>query len=155
MAEGTCYDKLESLKAKGCLEISPDRGGSRIRLKLPFEIPGVVVVASQIPPLTIEEMDFFDVEENRRLILQREGHKCFYCLRSIAPNNYVIEHIVSRPQGNNGYRNLVAACVQCNNRKGSSEAEDFLRVLYREALLAVSEFEQRLSHLQRLKLGEL
>jgi HNH endonuclease len=67
----------------------------------------------------------------------------------------VIEHVISRPSGNNSYRNVVAACRDCNNRKGNSEAEDFLRVLFRERFLSNDEFEQRLSHLQRLQAGEL
>jgi hypothetical protein len=62
---------------------------------------------------------------------------------------------VSRPHGDNSYRNVVAACRQCNNRKGSSDAEDFLRVLYRENILSHDDFEQRLFHLYRLKIGEL
>jgi 5-methylcytosine-specific restriction endonuclease McrA len=100
-------------------------------------------------------MDFFAVEENRVLILAREGHKCFYCLRSLSADNHVIEHVVSRPTGNNGYRNVVAACRHCNNRKGNADAEDYLRFLYREAFISSDEFEQWLSHLQRLRDGEL
>jgi hypothetical protein len=156
MAEGTCYEKLRSLQEKGCIEIvSTERSGSRLRVKLPSQIPGVIVATTTQPALSLEDMDFFEIEENRRLLIEREGHKCFYCLRAIGADNYVIEHVVSRPQGNNGYRNTVAACCQCNNRKGSSDAEDFLRVLYREGFLSSPEFEDRLSHLQRLKLGEL
>jgi hypothetical protein len=156
MAEGTCYEKLRSLQAKGCLEIvTVERSGSRIRLRLPSEIPGVVVQAEDSCPVDLEDMDFFAVEENRGLILAREGHKCFYCLRSLSPENHVIEHVSSRPEGNNGYRNVVAACRHCNNRKGKSDAEDFLRVLYREGFLSGDEFEQRVSHLQRLRAGEL
>jgi hypothetical protein len=156
MAEHTCYEKLRSLQSKGCLEIvTVERGGSRIRLRLPSEIPGVVVAPNAGRPVALEDMDFFTVEENRGLILLREGHKCFYCLRSLTAENHVIEHVVSRPSGDNSYRNVVAACRHCNNRKGDSDAEDFLRILYREAFLSGDEFEQRLSHLQRLRAGEL
>jgi hypothetical protein len=156
MAEGTCYEKLRSLQSKGCLEIvTIERTGSRIRLRLPSEIPGVVVPPEVAGPVALEDMDYFAVEDNRALILLRDAHKCFYCLRSLTAENYVIEHVVSRPVGNNSYRNVVAACRHCNNRKGDSDAEDFLRVLYREAFLSGDEYEQRLSHLQRLQAGEL
>jgi hypothetical protein len=156
MAEGTCYEKLRSLQSKGCLEIvTVERSGSRIRLRLPREIPGVVTEADVEAAVSIDDMDFFAVAENRGLILAREGHRCFYCLRSLNADNHVIEHVASRPVGNNSYRIVVAACRQCNNRKGDSDAEDFFRVLYREGFLSGEEFEQRLSHLQRLRAGEL
>lgn len=155
MSEGTCYEKLRSLQAKGCLEIiSVERNGSRVRLRLPKEIPGVVVEPTFQSVVGLEDMDFFAVVENRSLILAREGHKCFYCLRALNADNQVIEHVVS-PNGNSSYRNVVAACRQCNNRKGDSDAEDFMRVLYREGFLSGDEFEERLSHLQRLRAGEL
>jgi hypothetical protein len=156
MAEGTCYEKLRSLQTKGCLDIiTVERSGSRIRLRLPSEIPGIITQVDVQTAISLDDMDFFAVEENRGLILAREGHKCFYCLHSLNANNHVIEHVVSRPAGNSGFRNVVAACRQCNNRKGDSEAEDFLRVLYREGFLSGEEFEQRVSHLQRLRAGEL
>ena len=156
MAEGTCYEKIRSLQTKGCLEIvSSERTGSRIRLKLPSEILGVVVKATEPTAIILEEMDFFTVEANRKLILDREGSKCFYCLKALNAENHVLEHVISRPKGNNSYRNVVAACRRCNNRKGDSDAEDFLRVLFREGFLGENDFEQRLSHLQRLRAGEL
>ncbi|MBW8782801.1 MAG: HNH endonuclease [Verrucomicrobia bacterium] len=71
------------------------------------------------------------------------------------PENYVIEHVLSRPKGNNSYRNLVAACRECNNRKNDSEVADFLRTLYRESFLSVAEMKERLGKLDQLKNGIL
>ena len=156
MAENTCYEKLRSLQDKGCLEVvTVERNGSRVRLRLPHEIPGVVIQPPEQAVVSLEDMDFFTDGPNRKLILAREGHKCFYCLRTLKQENHVIEHVVSRPTGNHSYRNVVAACRDCNNRKGASEAEDFLRALFREGFLSNDEFAQRLSHLQRLRAGEL
>lgn len=156
MSESTADLKLQSLQAKGFIELlGVERNGRRIRLKLPNEVPGLIPSTVELASIDLEQMDFFEVPENRALILEREGHRCFYCLRKIDNNNYVIEHVVSRPEGGNGYRNLVASCLQCNNSKGSSSAEDFIRTLYRESFLALAEFEDRLSHLQRLRAGEL
>jgi hypothetical protein len=106
-------------------------------------------------PVDLEQLDFFDVPENRQLILEREGHRCFYCLRKLDNQNHVIEHVQSRPEGNNSYRNVVAACRQCNNRKNASSAEDWLRTLYRDGFFGTHEFEDRLSHLQQLRAGLL
>jgi hypothetical protein len=156
MAESTADLKLQSLQEKHCIEIlGVELSGRRIRLRLPSEMPDLIPAISQTPSLDLEQMDFFEVPENRPLLLERERHHCFYCLRKIDSKNYVIEHVVSRPGGDNSYRNLVAACLQCNNRKGSTSAEDFIRTLYRECLLSSDEFEDRLSHLERLRNGEL
>lgn len=156
MSEGTAYEKLQSLQEKGCIVIlDTNREGRKIRVCLPSEIPGVVVPNELPQPLDLEVEDFFIVEANRHRILEREARRCFYCLRQLTPGNYVIEHVVSRPAGGNSYRNVVAGCRQCNNRKDSSSAEDWLRTLYREGLLGATEFQDRLSHLERLRAGDL
>jgi hypothetical protein len=156
MSEGTCYEKLRSLEKKGCLDIlSSERAGTRLRLRLPDEIAGVVPTAP--PPISLdpEALDFFSLPENRALLLEREGRRCFYCLRQLDAQNHVVEHVRSRPDGSNGYRNVVAACIQCNNRKGAVAAEDHVRTLYRDGFLNEGEFTQRLGMLSKLAAGEL
>jgi hypothetical protein len=156
MSEATCYEKLRGLEAKGAIKVlGTERGGTRIKLFLPSEIPGLVPPEEAAAALSLEETDFFSVPENRKLILKREGHKCFYCLRALRPNNHVIEHVVSRPAGGNSYRNVVAACLACNNRKGEASAEEFLRTLYRQGLLGPQEFESRAQALVALREGRL
>ncbi|HXH24681.1 MAG TPA: HNH endonuclease signature motif containing protein [Vicinamibacterales bacterium] len=156
MSENTAYEKLRSLEEKGCIKIlDSTREGRKIRLYVPSDIPGVIVPEESVAPPDIEAEDFFNVEENRDRILMREGHRCFYCLRRLNGKNYVIEHVVSRPVGNNTYRNVVAACRQCNNKKGSADVEDWLRTLYRDGFLGEAEFRERVSHLERLRAGEL
>lgn len=156
MGENTAYEKLQSLQKKGCIVVmDTHRDGRKIRLKLPSEIPGVVVVETTPAPPDLEVEDFFEIQENRNRILAREEHRCFYCLRQLTRDNYVIEHITSRPEGSNGYRNVVAACRECNNRKGSSTAEEWLRTLYREAFLDAAAFQERQQGLERLRAGKL
>jgi len=156
MSEGTAYAKLQSLKEKRCIDIvASEYDGHRIQLKLPWEIPGLIPNEVEPAHIDLETIDFFTIEENRPLILSREKYRCFYCLCNLDSKNYVIEHVNSRPDGNNSYRNVVAACRQCNNRKGASDAEAFLRTLYRESLLGAAEFEDRISQLQRLRAGDI
>jgi len=156
MSENTAYGKLQSLQEKGCIVVlDSTRNGRKVRLRLPSEIPGVVVANEGSAPLDIEAEDFFEIEANRACIVRREGHRCFYCLRQLTRENYVIEHVVSRPVGDNGYRNVVAACRECNNRKGSSMAGEWLRTLYREGFLDAAAFQERQSHLELLQAGEL
>lgn len=156
MSQGTCYKKLHSLESKGCIQIlGSERDGTRLQLRLPSEIEGIIPVAHPVLSMSLEELDFFNIPENRMLILQREDSKCFYCHRALNSSNYVIEHVISRPDGDSTYRNVVAACRDCNNRKGDTSAEDFIRSLYRKGYLKAQEMEGRLSQLQLLKGGEL
>lgn len=155
-SEGIVYDKLKSLEAKGCIRVvGSERSGTRVQIVLPNEIPNLVPVATSALPIDLETLDFFAVPENRKLILEREEWRCFYCLAKLDENNHVIEHVVSRPEGNNSYRNVVGSCRRCNNRKNDIPAEDFLRSLYREGILSGDEFALRLSLLNRLFAGEL
>ena len=70
-------------------------------------------------------------------------------------SNYVIEHVVSRPEGNNSYKNLVASCRSCNNKKSEKNVEEFIRNLYRENFISDIEFEVVNNNLKLLKNGEL
>jgi hypothetical protein len=156
MSETTAYLKLASLSKKGAITIlRTDHGGRRIRLHLPSEIPEVIPAPNTPVVVSIEEMDFFEVPENRQSILKREGFKCFYTLQTLDEKNFVLDHIVSRPNGDNSYRNLVAASREANNRKGNTSAEDFLRRVFREGFLNEVELRDRLQNLSLIKEGKL
>lgn len=155
-SEGVVYEKLRSLEAKGCIQLNgSERAGTRITLKVPSEIPGLIHAPSNKQNIDLEQMDFFGVLENRARILVREKWQCFYCLAKLDENNHVLEHVVSRPEGSNTYRNVVAACRRCNNRKGSTTAADHLRVLYREGILSGDELSQAVSRIEALQNGNL
>jgi HNH endonuclease len=156
MSEGTCYEKLRSLEQKGCVRIlASEHKGTRVEVKLPAEIPGIVPVSEEGLAAKVEEEDFFTVSDNRTRIFLREGGRCFYCLRVIDSSTFVIEHVENRRTGGNGYRNVVAACRSCNNRKNDSTAAELLRQLYRSALLSEEEFAARTAALQELSDGQL
>lgn len=156
MSEGTAYRKLASLATKGCVKvISSERSGTRLQVFLPHEIPGVVPPDPQETAIDWDTIDFFASHEHRALIVAREGARCFYCRAAISDANYVIEHIVSRPEGDGSYRNVVAACRRCNNRKGDQRADDFLRSLFRDGYLSDGEFEERMSALDAVRTGQL
>ena len=103
----------------------------------------------------IEELDFFETVEYREKILDRDNRKCFYCLKSLSKDGYVIEHVVSRPEGNNSYRNLVASCRTCNNKKDNLLAHDFVRRLYRDHIISDTDLTSVTDKLEKLKNGEL
>jgi hypothetical protein len=129
--------------------------GRLIRLHLPSEIPGLIPGSESAKTVDLEAVDFFEVPENRVLILNRESYRCFYTLEKLDEKNFVIDHVVSRPNGDNSYRNVVAASREANNRKGLMAADDFVRKLFRDGFLSASEMEERLLQLNRLEAGEL
>ena len=155
-SEHVVYEKLRWLEQKRCVKIlGSERAGTRVEVFLPSELAGLIPVATTISGTSFEDQDFFSVPENRALILAREDWRCFYCLAKLDENNHIVEHVVSRPEGDNSYRNVVAACRRCNNRKGSLLAEDYLRSIYRSGVLSGDEFTVRISQLALLLAGEL
>lgn len=156
MSENTAYVKLRSLETKGVLSIlRTEHTGRLIRIHLPNEIPSLVLSPEAATKPDLETMDFFEVPDNRLLILNRENYRCLYTLAKLDDKNFVIDHVVSRPKGDNSYRNLVAASREANNRKGAMAADEFVRKLFRDGFLSASEMEERLLQLGRLKAGEL
>jgi len=155
-SEHVVYEKLRSLESKGCIALlGSERAGTRIKVILPSEMPGVIPSLPAAESIDIEQQDFFHVPENRARILAREKWRCFYCLADLDENNHVLEHVTSRPDGDNSYRNIAAACRRCNNRKGAQVAEDFVRMLYREGVLSGDELPIRLHQLLSLRAGQL
>jgi 5-methylcytosine-specific restriction endonuclease McrA len=53
----------------------------------------------------------------KREVLYRDGYRCQYCGRQV--NQLTIDHVVPRYRGGqHSWQNVVAACPQCNRRKG-------------------------------------
>lgn len=155
IADSVIYARLRALAAKNFITIlATKNSGTEIRLFLPDEIPNLIIRKIDTKSIAIEDMDFF-VSPYRELIVHRENNKCFYCFKSVTEGSYVIEHVVSRPEGNNSYKNLVLSCRSCNNRKSDMNANDFLRMLYRENIISEGEFASRITELERLQKGEL
>ena len=156
MSESTLTKKILSLESKGLIERQGSgRSGTVLEVKLPSETGYANVTETAVDPFDIETFDFFEEVKGRAAILEREGHKCFYCFARLDSENYVMEHVVSRPEGNGSYRNIVAACRSCNNSKSERSAETHLRNLLRSRKLADDEFQERLEALDNLKAGRL
>ena len=155
-SETIVYEKLRCLERKGFVTVvASERTGTRIRLLSPFLNHVAITTDDSDRYIELEDADFFEIPDNRKLILKREQSKCFYCAASLDDNNYVIEHVISRPKGDNSFKNLVASCRQCNNRKDATAADHFLRKIYRDGLLSQIELAERLSQLEQLQLGNL
>ena len=154
-SQQTIAEKLRSLERKGCIEIlSRSSQGTEVRVFLPKEINGVVPESHAEAPPPLESLDFFNTPELRLAILQREGKKCFYCLRSITEQNYTVDHVRAQANGGaHGYMNVVACCFECNSRKQHKDSKTFILQNYRNGLLTVEEHAERLEMLERVTSG--
>jgi len=67
----------------------------------------------------------------KREILRRDGHRCQYCGREMG--QLTIDHIEPRFRGGpHSWENLVAACPQCNRRKGGRRLAEARMTLLRQ-----------------------
>ena len=152
VSECTAREHLRGLARKGCVKLH-ERGqkGHLVEVFLPMKILGRRLVSVQgLPP----EKRGGPARKNREVRLElkrREGGRCFYCRRELQEGEIVMDHVVPLARGGSpGVENLVAACGDCNSRKGEREAEEHLRVLFRGRRLSAAEFEERLEALGRL-----
>ena len=68
---------------------------------------------------------------SRKNILRRDGYKCQYCSRGDV--TLTIDHIVPKSKGGDDtWENLVAACVNCNNKKGDHTPEESKMTLHKK-----------------------
>jgi len=148
---------IRTLEAKGALKIvSRDRTGTTIEVYIPSEIPGCVKTKVITNGFNLETYDFYANPMGRRAIIEREGGRCFYCLRGINSDSAVLDHAVGQlVRLDNSYKNIVACCHECNSLKSGMVADDFIRELYRRGRLNAAEMESRLSALAALQRGEV
>ena len=157
-SEWSARGKLRSMHKKGCIRIiERRRDGTRVSVLLAREIEGCIVdEEQQTESIDIELVDFFREPQYREAIFKRENGVCFYCLKEITKENYVLDHVVSQVNdGDNTYRNIVASCHECNSLKQDMNGNDFLRNLYRRGVINSEELEQRLRVIDLLQDGKL
>ena len=62
MSEHVCYEKLRSLEKKGLVQLlRTEHGGTRLRVLLPSEVPGLLPGEMTAVPPSLEDLDFFEV----------------------------------------------------------------------------------------------
>ena len=149
--------RLRSLQAKGIIEVTNTGWtGTRIKVFLPREIPGVVLADVAPEAVDIEAIDFYMGVSTRAAILERERGRCFYCRRALTDEDAGLDHVdPQRANGANSYRNVVAACHSCNSSKGDNAVEEFVRGLYRRGFLGANELVERLVDIDKLMNGLL
>jgi hypothetical protein len=148
---------LRTLEAKGALKILVrDRNGTTIEIFTPSEIPNCIASKPHTEEIDLETFDFYGNAAGRRAIIEREGGRCFYCLRLINSDSAVLDHGIAQAERlDNSYRNIVASCHECNSLKAGTRADDFIRLLYRRNRLNADEMEGRLAGFAALQRGDM
>lgn len=166
MSRSGAREALRRLEARGVLRLIRHSYQARhvARLNLPWEVRGARAARNTSAQSAfkaryradMEKVDFLRYQNLRRSIHQREGGKCFYCLRGITRHNRCLDHVVPQANlGGNSYRNLVSCCHDCNSKKKERPAEELLRWLFRERRLSAADLRSRLRTLRALKAGKL
>ena len=148
--------KLRSLEQKGAVRIlERSHKGIEVAIILPSNISGLIKSVEQFD-VDIDSLDFY---KDRRLlpsILERENYRCFYTGKKITAENCYLDHLLAQSSGgNNSYKNIVATSYDANSMKNNKLADDFVRQLYKDELISLSEFtelKQKISNIQDGKL---
>ncbi len=149
--------KLRTLEQKGAIKIlGKTTSGTKVQIVLPHDIPGLIRQPAEAAEVDIETIDFFTARENRLRIFERDVRKCSYCLKLVADEESTLDHIISQSDGGkHSYKNLVTACFECNSKKHSRGAEEFLRENYRIKLISTAEFEKCLAYIVAVGAGKI
>lgn len=157
MSDWKVREAVRSMNSKGCIKIE-DRStrGHLVHVLLPSELPNLQRAEEGSQTVDIETLDFFTGRRYLTVLLAREDERCFYCLRRVAPESCVLDHVNPKVSGpDNSYRNIVVACHECNSVKQERNGEDFVRLLYRNGMLSASECQDRLEAVNALHSGRL
>ena len=62
----------------------------------------------------------------RNYLIEKYNHKCFYCDKEVSA--FEVEHMIPKARnGSNRIDNLTLSCPDCNQKKGTLTAEEFIR----------------------------
>lgn len=133
---GGAKDVLRSLESKGVVQKVGDvtRDGTLYRVLEPIDLPACRERARVLQSLTAQkevnpeqELDFYNVPENRVKVYERDGYRCRYCGKQLTLETVTLDHIVPVSKGGgNDLQNLVTACLDCNSKKTGRLVGDFL-----------------------------
>lgn len=126
---------LAALESLGAIrkEGEPNRDGTPYRVLIPDEIEvcrrfrAKRLAAIPKPEILPNEIDFYNVRENRIKVFERDDYRCHYCQKQLTRFTATLDHI--RPVaegGDNSFENLITACLGCNSQKNRRPVGDFL-----------------------------
>ncbi|MGR3221096.1 MAG: HNH endonuclease [Candidatus Anammoxibacter sp.] len=135
LSYGAIKKTIDALKEKEVLVVTGDtnRDGTLYKVSIPDEISlckKLMQESSAEEIVAIEtnnELDFYNIAENRIKVFERDSYKCHYCDKQLTRFSATLDHIqpVSK-DGDNSFENLVTACLHCNSERGNKAVMDFI-----------------------------
>ena len=157
IAVRTCLEKLRSLDAKGCIKLVEEcEDAPGVQVLVPSEMPGVIGRGG--PAETARPRGDGLLQRGPRTAVSSWSAKTAGASTVSRRSTIRVPCSTTSPAGQSGdetYRNVVASCRRCNNRKGESGGEDLLRVLFREGFITSGLLADRLAAIEKLRAGEL
>jgi 5-methylcytosine-specific restriction endonuclease McrA len=84
-----------------------------------FDLPAVIVLNRYV------KFRFSITRVNRKNVLWRDENRCQYCAKTFLESELTLDHIIPKSRGgNNSWKNLVAACKRCNQKKGAKTPQE-------------------------------
>lgn len=127
---------LQGLEEKQVILKAGDtnREGTLYKVNLPEEVPACEDLMKEKSEKEVaevdtkKELDYYNVQENRLKIFERDGYKCHYCQKQLTRFSATLDHIqpVSKG-GDNSYDNLITACLHCNSERGNKPVMDIIQ----------------------------
>lgn len=100
-----------------------------------FPIETIIVEVAEFDIQKIKNPDISGIEYQqgtlqgyniRNYLLEKHGRKCFYCGKTVS--DFEIEHMIPKARGgSNRIDNLTLSCHDCNEKKDTLTAEEFIR----------------------------
>ena len=100
-----------------------------------FPIETIIVETAEFDIQKIKNPDISGIEYQqgtlqgyniRNYLLEKHGRKCFYCGKTVS--GFEVEHMLPKSKGgSNRIDNLTLSCHDCNEKKGTLTAEEFIR----------------------------
>ena len=119
-----------------------------------FPINNIIIEVAEFDIQKIENPDISGKEYQqgtlqgyniRNYLLEKYHHKCFYCDKEVSA--FEVEHMIPRARnGSNRIDNLTLSCHDCNQKKGTLTAEEFI-----EQTLSPQKAAQKLRQLPKTK----
>ena len=100
-----------------------------------FPIETIIVEVAEFDIQKIKNPDISGIEYQqgtlqgyniRNYLLEKHGRKCFYCGKAVS--DFEVEHMFPKSKGgSNRIDNLTLSCHDCNEKKGTLTAEEFIQ----------------------------
>ena len=97
-----------------------------------FDLPAVIVLK------TVVKFRFTTVACNRANIVWRDNNQCQYCGNFFPLDKLTMDHVIPKSRGGkNTWENLAAACMKCNQKKGSRTPKESGMIPLKKPILQI------------------